>query len=442
MRAFIRLADDLTVDSFPVSRALRYAFFSDCLRSNNYLRSSRNELRYWLTPTACQYEADSVAVLFAQEGCSQREREHIEPVGHWLQEHGLTAGVIRAQPRTRAHRLTTSLATALKWHSLFPGVKGNIAAIDETAHSLMREFDLSVTFLRWFRFHVAAAVAGHRKVHRLLERMAPRPKAIVFSTEYQPASRAVLSAAGVLGIPTVLVQHGFLGQAWLHWPIAAKKVCVWGEVDRHWYLERGHPASGLAVTGSYRAFAINRTERAAARQGMGLSSTERAVVFFAPNLGLSYHRRAAGFLREARAKLGDSCRWFVRLHPSEGDASLAQEYDGVAHISSADPLRQVYALADLVLHDHSTMAFAEYAGIHTATLALDPPYPSYYRELLGDQEEIGSVEALCHRILATEPGYDCEAAPTRSMATGGLDALNRVGGAILDLASGRGHEFP
>lgn len=43
----------------------------------------------------------------------------------------------------------------------------------------------------------------------------------------------MLSAAQQLGIPTVLVQHGFLGQHWLHHPVMADRVCVFGEVECH-----------------------------------------------------------------------------------------------------------------------------------------------------------------------------------------------------------------
>src|SRR5207253_6317629 len=157
------------------------------------------------------------------------------------QAHSVTAGVIRERPRPRIARLGTSLATALKWGSLLPGLDRNVTAIDQVAHSLMSEFDLAAPFVDWFRFHVSSVFARYCKIREVLQRMSPRPTAIVFSTEYQATSRAVLSAAGLLGIRTVLLQHGFLGQAWLHSPIAADKLCVWVEVDGDWYLRRGQP---------------------------------------------------------------------------------------------------------------------------------------------------------------------------------------------------------
>src|SRR5947208_2031568 len=63
MDRFARLADGLTVDGFPVCKGLRYAFFSHCLRSNNYLRCSPKTPRYWVLPTACAYEARPATVL-------------------------------------------------------------------------------------------------------------------------------------------------------------------------------------------------------------------------------------------------------------------------------------------------------------------------------------------------------------------------------------------
>jgi hypothetical protein len=242
----------------------------------------------------------------------------------------------------------------------------------------------------------------------------------------------MIGAARSLGIHTVLIQHGFLGQEWLHWPVGADKVCVWGEVDRRWYVGRGLPEDRIEVTGSPRAFTVDRHYRAEARAKYRISPGHRVVVFLAPNLGSGYHARAAEFLRAAAAGLGSTSRLFVRFHPSQSQGPGA-EYDGVKTLSPSAPLKEVVGLADVILHDFSTMAFAEFAGLQTACLALDAPYPAYYSDLMGEQKVLTSVQELCEYLLAIEPCYEPISRPTISMAAGGKEATERMGRVILEL---------
>jgi hypothetical protein len=109
------------------------------------------------------------------------------------------------------------------------------------------------------------------------------------------------------------------------------------------------------------------------------------------------------------------------------------EYRHFAAISNLVSLREVFAAADLVLHDYSTMAFAEFAGVETACLALDPPYPHYYQSLLGRQKVIHSVRHICDLIRGLDPGYVLVSRSTPTMAAAGDDALERAGQVILDV---------
>jgi hypothetical protein len=433
MRVFTRLTDDFIADGYNVCSTMRYNFFSDCLRTNQYSSYSRDQLRYWLIPAACQYQAERATVQFALEGLSQAEQRQNEPMMNWLRMRGVTAGWINAPAQGRVRRLGSSIATVIKWRSFLAGIERYFSPLDSLGRRLMKAFELDAPFLDWFRFQNAVSLARIKKARICLESISPRPAAIVFSSEHHPTGRPVLLASRSLGIPTVLVQHGFLGQEWLHWPILSEKTCVWGEVDRQWYLRRGHCDKRLALTGSDRAFTIEDSQRSSERERWGVGPNERAVVFFAPNLAESYHVRAAAFLGEARSRLGNSLRWFVRLHPKQRGKSFAEKYVGFVRVSSDAPLKDAFAFADLVLHDYSSMAFAEFAGIQTATLALDPPYPPYYRDLTRTQEEINSVAALCRIIMRIRPGYRFEAAPTLSMAAGGKEALDKLGKSIFEL---------
>jgi hypothetical protein len=431
MQVFTRLTDDFTIEGYQVCSAMRYTFFVDCLQTSHYLGYSRRQLRYWLMSAACEYQAERAEVLFVQEGLSQRERDQNEPLMDWLRLENVTAGFIYAPRRSRLRRLSVSVGTAVSWRSLFAGMERYFTATDSLGRQLMKEFDLDAQFLDWFRSHVALALASIKKARLLLEKISPRPKAILFSSEHHPNSRPVLLAARALGISTVLVQHGFLGQEWLHWPILSDKLCVWGEVDRQWYIRRGVKAE-LEVTGSHRAFEVTQYAREQHRTKYCVSEGQVAVIFFAPNLSRDYHAKAAAFIREARNRVGTRARWFVRMHPSS-DKTCVNEYDGFSVLSTETPMKEACAFADLVLHDYSTMAFSQFAGIETACLPLDPPYPQYYHELLGGQRVINSIDELCNFIRAVGPGYQAMARPTPAMAAGGQEALRRVGQSILGL---------
>ena len=432
MAEFDILTKNFTVFGHDISSALRYPFFADCLHTDNYLHYSWLNFRCLFTPNGWQYQYQPADAIFVQEGNSDREKEQILPVVNWLVSQNCSAGVVTLSPIRRRQRLWISLKECVRERSCMCGLERSLDSLNNVAVLLMKKFDLSPIFEDWLKMQVAQALCRHKRAILMLERAGPKPKAVVVNSEYHPVSRAILTAARKLGVSTILVQHGFLGQEWLHWPVSSDKVCVWGAVDRRWYIDRGLPMDRVTVTGSQRAFSIDAQYRADIRRVYGVQKNERVVVFFSPNLGRDYHARAVDFLRAVKANLSSPAKLLVRLHPSDSSPKSTDQYRDFGIISPSVPIRQAFAVADLVLHDYSTMAFAEYAGLETFCLSIDPPYPEYYSGLLGGQTLIKSVKHLCEIIRDISPGYDLTTKPTVTMASGGDEALQRLGQVILD----------
>lgn len=434
MAEFGALTSGLVVGGHDLAAALRYPFFSDCLNTDNYSRGSWKRRFSVLTAYGWRYQCEPADVLFVKEGNSEREGEQILPLMRWLTSHGRRAGALCVPSIGRWRRFVASARNyigerrnGVSQRSLLP--------VAETGSLVMEKLELSCEFQAWFKVQAIQTLSRYASALRTLGTPGLRPRVVVVNSEYHRTSRAVLSAARRLSLPTVLIQHGFLGQEWLHWPVVSEKVCLWGDVERDWYVSKGLPADRAEVTGSFRAFSVDSKYRLKVRRKYNIAPKERVVVFFAPNLGRTYHARASAFLNMAKTKLECAAKWFIRPHPSQSMEETMQEYRHFESISNLVPLRELFAAADLVLHDYSTMAFADFAGLETACLALDPPYPYYYQSLLGRQEVIHSVRHLCELILSLDPGYVLVSRSTPTMAAAGDDALERVGQAILEVIS-------
>lgn len=432
MAEFCALMGDLAVGGHDLTAALRYPFFLDCLNTDNYSRGSLKRFLSILTTYGWKYQSEPTDVLFVKEGNSEREREQILPLMRWLSSHGRRASTLCLPSIGRCKRLVASATTYIGGRGN-RGFEVSLVPLVQTGALVMEKLGFSSEFEAWFKVQAIQTLSRYASALRTLRTPGLRPRVVVVNSEYHPTSRAVLSAARMLGLPTVLIQHGFLGQEWLHWPVVSEKVCLWGDVDRDWYLSKGLPANRTEVTGSFRAASVDPMYRLTIRRKYHIAHNERVIVFFAPNLDRTYHARAGAFLNMAKTNLECAAKWFIRPHPSQSMEEALSEYRHFAAISNLVSLREVFAAADLVLHDYSTMAFAEFAGVETACLALDPPYPHYYQSLLGRQKVIHSVRHICDLIRGLDPGYVLVSRSTPTMAAAGDDALERAGQVILDV---------
>lgn len=428
MARFNEITKRLAIAGYNVSGALRYPFFIDCLKTRDYLRYSR--MHYFLVPAGWRYMYESADVLFVQEGDSEREKAQILPIVEWLKNHGRSAEVWCRAATPLGQRVWTSIETSLRNKISRTVPYRDLRRLDRASRELIKEFKLSRKLTGWLRMQALLAFNRFERAKNILEEMKPEPKAIVVNSEYHPISRAAVEAAHALHIPTVLIQHGFLGQQWLHWPVSSEKVCIWGEVDKDWYAKRELADNVIEITGSHKAFPVEQSYRNEVRKKYGLAKDQHVIIFFAPNLEREYHARASRLLKDAQGVLKQNYKWFVRPHPSQ-TRFAAEQYGEMTLMGSSVPLKEAFALADLILHDFSTMAFAQFAGLETACLALDGPYPDYYAGLLGKQKLIASTEDLCDCARSIKAGYELVSGPVTTMAAGGDEAIERVGRVIM-----------
>ena len=128
-------------------------------------------------------------------------------------------------------------------------------------------------------------------------------------------------------------------------------------------------------------------------------------------------------------------RWFSRPHPSQPETGKLFVENGFEDIPASIPVKEAYALADVIIHDYSSMEFSEYSGIVSLCLPADPPYPDYYKPLLGDQQIIKTPEHFLEIIRDIEPGYKPGASVTKAMAAEGEDALDRISKVVTEITN-------
>ncbi len=427
MARFIAAAGSIVLgryDGYDVSGALRLPFFSECLNTHNYRHASRwAAFRTALIGMSYQAQMPPAEALLIVEWDHARIVAQHAPLLDTIRQRGIATEKATLRPpqkRDILRALTPRNGAALLRTNLRP-----------SADRIATAFGLEQRpFQRWLWSQAAIAWGMFRTAENALRAMQTRPRAIVMDSEYHPRSRAFAAAAQRLKIPVIVVQHGFLGQGWLHHPLMAKTICVWGEVDQVWYKGQGVVAERIALSGSPRAFTISAEQRRESRERHHIREGEVALVFFAPNLSPAYHERAAGWLRAAAA---EGRRWFVRFHPSTTNPASRAAYEGAAEPIPADEsFETTCAFADGALHDYSSMQFPEYAGIPTACLPLDPPYPVHYAELLGDQPLLTDEAALWAWISARRPLDIPSAHTTRAMAAGGVESLRRIADAVWE----------
>ena len=125
-----------------------------------------------------------------------------------------------------------------------------------------------VDLTRSLAFWMAGRAATHglrqaeivRQVRRQFERV--RPGHIVLDEDASPLQRIVIAVARQLGIPSTVVQHGVPCVQFGFAPLAADRICVWGDTSRDQLVSWGVPRARIAVTGApYLDAVIERLRR-------------------------------------------------------------------------------------------------------------------------------------------------------------------------------------
>ncbi len=432
---FISLTTDLVIDGFDLSAPLRLPFYLNCLRSDNYRRAAHHYSVGVLAAASTGIRLSGTGWISVREGNSPREMDITMPVNQALREAGMPTGWAFPDNGSRVGRLWSGLFSTFLTGEVRRFFSGYSKKIDSIARRLAASFNFHNSFIEWFKIGVLSNFIQHKRALRLIRGNRESISGLVVYMEYHRLTSALLHAAKENEIPVVLTQHGFLGQEWLHTPLRSDRICVWGEVDRRWYEGRGIRDDRLRVTGTHLAFSIKSEYRRETRSKYNLDPEEYALVYLVPNSLDYFHHKSIGLLKELRAAVTDlSCRWFVRLHRSNKPHVIKMYLEaGFTEFPDDVPVEEAFALADVVIHDYSTMATAEYAGLVTLCLPADPPYPGFYPELLGDQRIIDNPRQFRDIVATISPGYKLDPKSTVTMAAGEDKALTHICDVVREL---------
>lgn len=142
----------------------------------------------------------------------------------------------------------------------------------------------------------------HGRVHRWLADL--QPEHVIMSSDQHRYGALAVSAADELGIPTLVVQHGFADHELGYLPLRATRVATIGQASQDWFVRHGTPPERIVVTGSPRFPGFQPFEpRSHRRVLVALNSNATPVM--------------RGFVECARALADTGVRVVFRTHPGD-----------------------------------------------------------------------------------------------------------------------------
>jgi hypothetical protein len=287
------------------------------------------------------------------------------------------------------------------------------------------DFDLPPHFEHWFWLRLSQVIWQYTLALAVLEQV--RPRLLVSTSDNLPGGYAFHSAARQVAIPSLVIQHGFIGQDYVFAPLWADYVAVWGQVERLWYMEHGIASDRITVTGNPRGLvSLPLDQRQVLREQLGCDTKSRLAVWFTTPQGGAWKQRLKAWLEHPA--LNRHClRIALKLHPLEKRA----HYDGIpSHIQIIEAgdlgVPEAFAAADTVIHDYSSIgAEAQFCGQNVICTAVNPPYPDYYSLLVGTQPQAHTPHALGELLMKLpSPGFLIGA--SECLEAGGETAIRNI----------------
>jgi hypothetical protein len=431
------LLEDLRVQDFSIGHALKRSFFTYWLHSlpprPRLISSARALASHFLAANLAHTGPRRAEILILRAGKTARELSNFHELRTQLRR--FDVAYTSPYPRDNRHLLSVLRAVRLKTrhHREAVSLLARLNQHRDRVSVVRREFDLPDTFDQWFGIEVQRAV--WRYIGALVVLARARPRVLVSAGDNQPVGYPFHTAARQLGIPSLVIQHGFIGQEWLHYPLWADKVCVWGEVDRDWYRQMGTAREKIAVTGNPRGQTpVLAHDRERVRRRFGYSPNEFLVIWFTTPHGGGWKEQFLRWIRhpslhEVQVPI------LLKLHPKEQRADYHGMIPPNYSLATAAELdvASAFAAADAIVHDHSSIgAEASFTGQNVICAAVNPPYPDYYRLLTRGQHLVESPEALTKIVRGlTRPALRPRSVPC--MQRGGEAALQAIAREIRSL---------
>jgi hypothetical protein len=431
------LLEDLQVQDFSIGHALKRSFYTDWLHSLERrprpISSARAVACHFLTANFAHTGPRCADILILRAGKTARELLNFHELGTQLQRFD----VAYASPYRHNDRHILSVLRAVrlktKHHREAASLLGRLNRHRDRVFVVRREFDLPDTFDQWFWIEAERAV--WRYIGALFVLARARPRVLVSAGDNQPVGYPFHTAARQLTIPSLVIQHGFIGQEWLHYPLWADRVCVWGEVDGEWYRHMGTAREKIAVTGNPRGqTGVPAHDRERARQRFGCSPDEFLLMWFTTPHGGGWKEQFVRWIRHPSLQ-ALRLRILLKLHPKEQRADYEGVISGDHGLATASELdvASAFAAADAVVHDHSSIgAEASFTGQNVICASVNPPYPDYYRLLTCGQHLAESPEGLA-TIVRGLARPQLRPRPVPGLRYGGETALRAIASEIRSL---------
>ena len=428
MFEFISMTRDLVIDGLDLSAPLRYPFYVNCIRTDNYKSTARYFILRLLSVASVRINITGGGWIFVREGNSQREKDITVPVNEAIQKAGMKAGWAFIDDNSKFKRLLLGLYHLFLTTDVLHFFIMYSRKVTTIADRLINRFNLDKSFTKWFIISVLSHYLLYKEALKKIGKKRNIINGFIVWMECHRMNNALLQAAKTFNLPVILTQHGFLGQEWLHFPVQSDRICVWGEVEKDWYKERGIGEDRIRITGTHLAFPIKPEDRLRMREQFNIEAGQYVIFYLIPNALDYFHEKSVKLLDQLHRSLSDeNCRWFIRPHRINKPHVIGKYTAlGFESFPGDAPVEDAFALADVVIHDYSTLATAEYSGLVTLCLPADPPYPEFYTKLLGSQPLINSPGQFVKIVKQIQPGYEPNAKATPAMAAGGEEALRNI----------------
>jgi hypothetical protein len=409
IRRWIELLQEMRLENFEVGHALKRAFFIEWLKSPQPPAASkfsplRNYARRIIAANLAHEGPETATLLMLRAGSADRELLNLNGLSHHL--NGLS--VAQASPSSSSFLQLAGIRRIFRlqaYHGrMVARALHQLRRHPKLVGTVRREFDLPAHFDDWFWLELEQALWRYIGAQLVLKRA--KPRVLVSAGDNHPVGYSFHVAARQLGISSIVIQHGFIGQAWLYYPLWADKICVWGEVERQWYLAKGVPADKIIVTGNPRGItALPLKDRESLRRSLECSSDQRLLIWFTTHRGEQWMNRFVNWLSHPAMK-GLNAKIILKLHPKENPSLYSGRIpDNISVFGASDlDLESAFVAADVIVHDHSSVgAEAHYCGQNVICAAVDPPYPDYFRSLIGPQSYVEDPDEMADVVSRLGP---------------------------------------
>ncbi len=237
-------------------------------------------------------------------------------------------------------------------------------------------------------------------------------KCLLLVSDAHHGARLLTFVGQRLGIPSVVVQHGWPFAEWGYLPLYADAFAAWGEHSRQWMIERGADPDRVIVTGSPRMDQIVSRDQPS-RAILQLPANGKLILWAVDPAPVAYNRSILEQLIQAVRRYPEF-QLIVRPHPSMHEYHWLK--DGIhqqpqIHLSSPHHnLYDVIACCDAVIIQGSTVGL-EALALHRPVILFPYQNHDYLRRVYPNNVTFHcvSLEGLINvfdKIARREVRYD------------------------------------